>query len=110
LIYTAARIAGLSSSNYFMNIDQNLVITADDDDTDNTGSALPPRCDFPRMCDEMWTRLRNTPRFFDQEISDIPVKGIRYNDRSNQSKLIGRQLAAWRKDYGAEVEEFIKAE
>ena len=110
MIYTAARIAGLSSSNYFMNIDQELVISADDDDTDNTGSALPPRCDFPRMCEEMWTRLRTTPGFFNQEISDIPVQGIRYTDRSNQSHLIGRQLADWRKDYGAVMEEFIKAE
>ena len=50
------------------------------------------------------------PRVFNQEISDIPFQGNLYGDRSNQSYLIGRQLADWRKDYGAVMEEFIKAE
>ena len=110
MIYTAARIAGLSSSNYFMNIDQNLVITADDDDTDNTASALLPRCEFPKMCEEMWTRLRSTPGFFNEDISDTPFHDNLYVDRSHESYLIGRQLAEWRREYEAVMEEFIKAE
>ena len=110
MIYTAARIAGLASNNYFGNIDQELVISADDDDTDNTASALPPRCDFPRMCEEIWTRLRTTRLFFDEKISDIPFRDNLYGDRSQQSYLMGRQLAEWRGNYEAAMEEFITAE
>jgi len=110
VIYTAARIAGLASNNYFGNIDQELVISADDDDTDNNATALQPRCDFPKMCEEMWTRLRTTRHFFDEEISDIPFDDNTYCDRSQQSHLMGLQLAEWRRRYAAAVEEFIAAE
>ena len=110
MIYTAARIAGLSSSNYFGNINQELVRSADDDDTDNNATALLPKGDFPKMCEEVWTRLRTTRRFFDERISDIPHNDNPYCDRSQQSYLMGRQLAEWKRKYEAVVEEFITAE
>ena len=110
MIYAAARIAGLVSNNYFGNIEQELVISADDDDTDNNATELLPTCGFPKMCEEMWTRLRTTPWFFNEEISDIPFQDNLYDDRSHQSHLIGRQLAEWRRAYEAAMEEFIKAE
>ena len=74
MIYTAARIAGLASNNYFGNIDQELVISADDDDTDNNATALLPRCDFPKMCEEMWTRLRTTRHFFKKRFPTFPSR------------------------------------
>jgi len=74
MIYTAARIAGLSSSNYFGNIDQEMVISADDVDTDNTASALQPKCEFPIMCEEVWTRLRTTPGFLMKRFPTYPSR------------------------------------
>ena len=48
--------------------------------------------------------------FFDEKISDIPFKDNLYCDRSQQSYLMGRQLAEWRRKYEAVMEEFITAE
>ena len=76
MIYTAARIAGLASNNYFGNIAQELVISADDDDTDNNATELLPTCGSPKMCEEMWNRLRTTPDFLIQRLPTFPATNI----------------------------------
>ena len=50
------------------------------------------------------------PAFFNEEISDVPFDDNKYHDRSQQSYLMGRQLAEWRRKYEAVMEEFITAE
>ena len=87
---------------------QELVISADDDDTDSNATELLPTCGFPKMCEEVWNHLRATPDLLNPKIAEKAFEA--WDERSLQSHAIGLQLAEWRRRYAAGVEEFIAAE
>ena len=105
-MYTAARIAGLATNNNFGNIAQELVISADDNETDTNVT------EFPKVCETLWNKVCSSSKFLVPEIVDKSFeawdkRSMQWEKRPTQSDAIGRQLAKWKQRYAAEVEEFI---
>ena len=107
MMYAAARIAGLACTNYFGNVAQELVVSADDDGTDTIATELLPTCAFPKLCEDVWKQLCSSSEFLVSIIVENTF--VTSDERSMQPQAIGRQLEQWKKSYAAEVNEFIAA-
>ena len=98
LLYAAARVATLGSSNSLGPLKSNLIRPTNEDERESTTKTVDS---FKQVCESMWGRVCRTCK---DELYEADEKGcINKSMRSKQLLSVGSQLTSWIDTYADEV-------